>query len=105
MEDYIEEIKRLLLEFYAPEGKKSLLTHRTTRDVLREMQGVIPMYPITEHDVYSVLKELNFMQSQVIHYERVCIFEGDEEQGIPPEYEKQEVARTFAWEFYPIIDK
>lgn len=63
MEDYKEEIQRLLLEFFSPQplslGYKNEKM-MTTLDVLQMLQGVIPYQPINQHDVYEVMKLLKF---------------------------------------------
>ena len=100
MEDYKDEIRNLLQKFYWNVGKEHKLIQRTTAEILQEVRGVIPNQPISEHDIYDLLKEMLFEQSQKIFYENVCTFEGDEKQGIPPEYEQVEVGRIFVWNIY-----
>ena len=100
MEDYKEEIRNLLLKYYQNAGKEHKLLQRTTSEVLNEVRGLIPKEPIDEHDIYDLLKEMLFEQAQKIIYENVCTFEGDEKQGIPPEYEQVETDRIFVWNIY-----
>ncbi|MBP7357342.1 MAG: hypothetical protein KA871_04440 [Cloacibacterium sp.] len=100
MEDYKEEIRNLLLKYYHNAGEEHKLLQRTTSEVLNEVRGLIPKHPIDEHDIYDLLKEMLFEQAQKIIYENVCTFEGDEKQGIPPEYEKVEIGRIFVWNVY-----
>ena len=100
MEDYKEEIRNLLLKYYQNAGKEHKLLQRTTSEVLNEVRGLIPKEPIDEHDIYELLKEMYFEQSQKIFYEKVCTFEGDEKKGIPPEYEQVEIGRIFVWNIY-----
>lgn len=58
MEDYKEQIKELLLREFATQGSRQLAM--TTTQVTRMVKGVIPKEPITEHEVYEVLKEINY---------------------------------------------
>lgn len=60
MEDYKELIKELLLRFYANEDTGGGVFHKSTQEILEMCRGVIPHEPISEHDVFEVLKELNF---------------------------------------------
>lgn len=60
MEDYKELIKELLLRFYATEYTGGGVFHKSTQEVLEMCRGVIPHQPISEHDVFEILKELNF---------------------------------------------
>jgi hypothetical protein len=100
MEDYKEEIRNLLLKYYTNAGSEHKKLQRTTAEILQEIRGVIPNDPISEHDVYEILKEMEFDQSQKIFYEKVCTFAGDKEKGLMPEYEQKEAGRLFVWEFY-----
>lgn len=100
MEDYKEEIRNLLQKFYWNVGKEHRLIQRTTAEILQEVRGVIPNHPINEHDIYELMKEMLFEQDQKIFYEKVCTFEGDEKNGIPPEYEQVEIGRIFVWNLY-----
>lgn len=100
MEDYIEEIKNLLLRFYERTGKEHHLLQRTTSEVLNELRGLIPQNPIDEHNIYEILKELQFQQDLKIVKEKVCTFEGNEKAGIPKEYEEIESYRLFVWNLY-----
>ncbi|MOA47425.1 hypothetical protein D3C78_1700600 [compost metagenome] len=100
MEDYKEEIRLLLQKYYYNAGEEHKEIHRTTAQILQEVRGVVPSHPITEHDIYELMKEMYFEQTQEIIYENVCTFEGDAEGGIPPEYEKREVERIFVWKLF-----
>jgi hypothetical protein len=100
MEDYKEEIKSLILAYYSQSGKDHKLLQRTTTDILNEVCGIIPSEPISEHDIFEIMKELLFTKSIFIQKAKVCTFEGDEEKGIPPEFEIKEVGRIFVWNIY-----
>lgn len=100
MEDYKEEIRNLLQKYYWNAGKEHKMIQRTTSQILQEVRGVIPQHPIDEHDIYEIMKGMFFEQEQKIYYEKVCTFEGDEEKGIPPEYEQVEAGRVFVWNLY-----
>lgn len=78
MEDYKQEIRNLILAYYEPSGTGKAL-HKSTIQILEMCQGVIPDQPITQHDIYEVMKELGFKIELV----------GDEE------YEKE-----FRWLLY-----
>ena len=95
MEDYKEIIKELFLRYYNQVGSKEEKRLLTTQSILTMMQGIIPSEPIGEHDIYEVMKELNFQQELEILYDKICIFEGDKEKNLPPEYEKIETGRVF----------
>jgi hypothetical protein len=60
MEDYKEEIRKLLLKFYDISGTKNRLFQKSTADILKEVCGIIPSEPISEHDIYEIMKELGF---------------------------------------------
>ena len=100
MEDYKEIIKELFLRYYNQVGSKEEKRLLTTQSILTMMQGIIPNEPIGEHDIYEVMKELNFRQELEILYDKICIFEGDKENHLPPEYEKIETGRVFKWVVY-----
>lgn len=99
MEDYKQEIKDLILRYYEPSGSSDAL-YKSTLQILQMCQGVIPNQPITQHDVYEIMKELGFTIQQIAITEKVMIYEGDEEQGIPPKYDNVEKDRVFLWELY-----
>ena len=101
MEDYKEEMKVLFQRFYSPVGV-SEPKFMSTAAIHEMFRGVIPYHPITEHDVYDVMKDMGFTQEQQILTEKKCIFEGDEKNGIPPEYDNVEVARYFHWKLYEL---
>lgn len=100
MEDYKEEIKNLVMKYYTTSGKDHHKILRTTSEILREVTGVIPSKPITEHEIYEVMKELEFETEQNIIFQEVCINEGDEKNGIQPEYDKVEVGRVLSWAMF-----
>lgn len=61
MEDYKELIKEMLSSAYAPnhvQGYDSI--YLSTYNVYAMCMGIIPEHPITEHDVYDVMKEMGF---------------------------------------------
>lgn len=93
MEDYKEIMEDLLLRYYSPvEGKK---IYKSTKDLHVMFLGVIPYTPITEHDVFEVMRDANFQMEQKIITEKKMIFKGDEEEGIPAEYDNVEIGRVF----------
>lgn len=99
MEDYKQEIRNLILAYYEVSGECKV-HHKSTSEILAMCQGVIPNQPITQHDIYEVMKEMGFGIEQVSITEKVMIYEGDEEQGIPAEYDNVEVTREFRWKLY-----
>ena len=46
------------------------------------------------------MKSMGFEQDMKIFYEKVCTYEGDEEKGIPPEFERKETGRLMVWNLY-----
>lgn len=102
MEDYKQLMKDLFLKYYSPMGDDFQKKHTTTFEVLVMFRGIIPNEPIGEHEVFDILKELGFRQELQILYEKKCIFEGDEEKGMPPEYDEVEAGRIFKWVVYQI---
>lgn len=60
MEDYIEIIKELILRYYSIEAQLGETVYKSTYEILTMLQGVIPDNPISEHDVFAVMKELGF---------------------------------------------
>lgn len=79
MEDYKEEIRNLFLRYYHVAGAEHKKLQRSTAEILSEVRGVIPAQPISEHDIYEVMKDMGFLQELAIQREKVCIFEGDED--------------------------
>ncbi|MDR7695372.1 hypothetical protein D1000_07085 [Riemerella anatipestifer] len=103
MEDYKEIMKELLLRFYSPIGVSGgNKIHKSTQELLSMFRGVIPSTPITEHDVFEVMKDCSFEIEHKILTKEVCIYEGDEEKGIPAEYDKVEVGRVLLWGLYEL---
>lgn len=101
MEDYKQLMKELLLQYYdaTPEGEAMQMQ---TTEVLRWFRGIIPQHPITEHDIFDVLKECGFVISQKILTEKVCIYEGDGTNDYPAEYDHVETGRILVWNLYEI---
>lgn len=61
MNDYKEILKTLLLQYYsAQEEEHSEQVYKSTLQVLKMAQGVLPTEPIDQHDVYEALTELGF---------------------------------------------
>lgn len=62
MEDYKEEIRGLIGRYYSPyattESWES--TYKSTLELLAMVLGVIPTTPISEHDIYEVMKEMGY---------------------------------------------
>lgn len=100
MEDYKEEMRSIFSKYYQTEGPEHRLLKRTTGEILNEMRGIIPKHPIDEHDVYEMLKSLEFPQDLEIVYQKVCIREEDKAKGIQAEYDNVEVGRHFVWLVY-----
>ena len=100
MEDYTIIIKELILEYYSPQFSGGDKYFYSTGKILSMCRGIIPQYPITEHDIYDTMKELGFgIELQVIT-EEVMVSPGNKKKGIPPKYEEQEVSREFLWVLY-----
>lgn len=97
MIDYKQAMITLFQRYYAPAGEEWQKKHMYTSEVDALFRGVIPHLPTSEHEVYEILDELGYHQERVILYEKICTFEGDEKEGIPPEYEDQEVGHVFKW--------
>lgn len=100
MEDYKEEIRKLLQKFYYNSGQENNKILRSTAQILDEVRGVIPNQPITQHDIFELMKDMYFEQEQEIIYEQVCTFEGNKEEGLKPEYEQREVSRMLLWKMF-----
>lgn len=101
MEDYKDEIKKIILQYYQPEtDENTIKLERSTFQILTELQGVIPNSPVSEHDIFKVMKELGFRIEKKIFYERVCTFPEDVENGRPPVYENKETYRAMLWSMY-----
>lgn len=99
MQSYKEIMRRLVNDFYEPEDE--IPPHQaTTSAMLNWFRGVIPHDPIDEHDVFDVLSECGFRQTQKIITERVCIVEEDKKKGIVAEYDEVEVGRILVWNLY-----
>ncbi len=97
MEDYKEKIKELFLRYYRNIGEEEEKTYLSTKRILEMVGGVIPSKPISEHDIYECMTDMDFYQELEIVYGQICIFEGDKEKGIPAEYDRVEVDRVFKW--------
>ncbi|MGP1500303.1 MAG: hypothetical protein ACTTJM_00760 [Bergeyella cardium] len=100
MEDYKIYITELLLKWYSPTDNGRKKTLMSTLQLLELFRGVIPKEPIDEHDIFQIMKEQNFQTSLEVVTEKVCIFAGDKDKGIPPEYNEVEVGRVFCWVLY-----
>lgn len=97
MEDYKELMKELFLRYYAPEGEDYALKYMSTTYVHNMFRGIIPSQPISEHDVFELLKELGFKTELETLYEEVCIVEENKSLGIQAEYDKIEIGKVFKW--------
>ncbi|MBG0515298.1 hypothetical protein HZP84_04110 [Elizabethkingia anophelis] len=97
MNDYIEIMKDLFLKDYSPDGLPEDKENMTTDYIFKMFQGIIPQYPIDEHDVYNMLSDLGFKQELVILYEEVCIVKENKKKGIKAEYDKIETGRMYKW--------
>ena len=62
MEDYREEIRELIERYYSPIATTDSWesTYKSTLELLAMVVGVIPTTPITEHDIYEVMKEMGY---------------------------------------------
>lgn len=61
MNDYIEDIKKMLFRFYSPiRTENSDEEFKTTTEILSMVRGIIPETPIDQHDIYEVMNTLNF---------------------------------------------
>jgi hypothetical protein len=103
MDDYVQVMKDLLLEYYSttPEGSK---IEMQTGDVFRWLKGIIPDQPVTEHDVFDVLTELGYKKSQKILTKKVQTVKADKSKGIIAEYEEKEIGRILVWVLYDKIE-
>ncbi len=93
MEDYKEEIKILLSRYFKPTTTVKGIQYCSTAYVLKMLQGVIPSTPIDEHDVFEVLKELEFEQ-ELHHFYKI-----DEESGVKT---SEISSSSFLWKMYLI---
>ena len=100
MEDYTIIIKELILEYYSPQFSGGDKYFYSTGKILSMCQGIIPQHPITEHDIYDVMKELGFRIELRVITEEVIVSPGNRKKGIPPKIEEQEVSREFLWVLY-----
>lgn len=103
MENYKQEIKNLLSLYYATRGEDKAKITKTTQQILRICQGVIPTQPVTEHDIYEVMKEMDFKIEQEIITKDYYRYEGDEKAGVPPIQKDVEMYRRFLWVLYEKI--
>ena len=103
MQDYKEIMKHALLNYY--EQDSEIPPYQiTTKLLLDWFRGVIPKEPMDEHDVFDVLIELGFKQSQKRIMEKVCIVQEDKKKGIRAEYDEIEVGRILVWNLYERLD-
>ena len=103
MQDYKDIMKQTLLNYYEQESEIPPYL-ATTKSLLDWFRGVIPKEPINEHDVFDVLFELGFKQSQKKIMEKVCIVEEDKKKGVRAEYDEIEVARILVWNLYEKLE-
>lgn len=97
MEDYYEVIRALLLKNFTVIGEDINKIIYTTKDIFSMFKGILPEEPITEHDIFDALTEVGFYTILEPIIEKRCIFEGDEEENIPEEFEEIEVGKIFKW--------
>nr|DAO47578.1 MAG TPA: hypothetical protein [Caudoviricetes sp.] len=62
MEDYTEEIRELIGRYYSPIATTDswACTYKSTLELLTMVVGVIPTTPVSEHDIYELMKEIGF---------------------------------------------
>ncbi|MDO4763525.1 MAG: hypothetical protein Q4A00_03995 [Flavobacteriaceae bacterium] len=60
MEDYKQVIKELITQYFSPSPTGGEEIYKGTFEILVMCKGVIPTQPISEHDVFEVMKELGF---------------------------------------------
>jgi hypothetical protein len=62
MEDYTEEIRELIVRYYSPIATTDswVCTYKSTLELLAMVVGVIPTTPVSEHDIYEVMREMGF---------------------------------------------
>ena len=84
MEDYKEEIRELIGRYYSPIATTDSWesTYKSTLELLAMVVGVIPTTPITEHDIYEVMKEM----------------------GYAIELVAQEEGEAFLWKLYRVVN-
>lgn len=87
MEDYKKIIKELLLRYYTSMGDNANVVYLSTFEILVMSKGVVPTQPISEHDIFEIMKELGF------GIEKTSIL--DEETEVERE--------LFLWKLYEII--
>lgn len=97
MEDYKAIMLDLINRFYTTNVNPRLI-QLTTVEVYNLISGIIPMYPITNHDVYDIMKEAGFQIDQKIVVEKVCIKEATDLSAA--EYDSVEKERLFVWNLY-----
>jgi len=102
MDDYKQTMIDLILHYYSPTPEGSNIQMQTSQ-VLSWFKGIIPNQPITEHDVFDVLKEQSFKHSQKILTETIQTVKGNKLRGILPEYEEKEIGRILVWNLYERI--
>lgn len=102
MIDYKEEMIKLFSRYYSPMGEDWNKKHMSTTEIDFLFRGIFPSLPVSEHDIYEIMKEMGYYDELVTYYEKVCTFKGDEKEGIPPEYEDQEAGKVFKWVVFEI---
>ena len=82
MEDYKEEIRGLIGRYYSPcaTTESWVCTYKSTLELLAMVVGVIPTTPVSEHDIYEVMKEMGFAIELVV----------------------QEAGEAFLWKIYRV---
>lgn len=70
MDQYIEEAKSLLLQYFEPEFSGNLPIHLTTLEVYKTLKGIVPSGIFNEHDVYDILIELGFSKDLQTFYKK-----------------------------------
>lgn len=98
MQDIKEQIKILFLKYYNPSG--DVASYLSTSEIYRMLRGIIPSQPITEYDIYDVMKEMDFEQELVVRAEKEKIFEGDDSEGTTDEFDENEKERIFLWKVF-----
>lgn len=98
MDDYIQEMKDIILQYYTPTPDGGNTLQMQTGAVLNWFRGVIPKEPITQHDVFDLLKELGFKHSQKILTETIVLKKAT--RFTDEVSEEQETGRVLVWNLY-----
>ncbi len=100
MIDYKEEMIALFMRYYATDGEEYQKKHMTTTEIDFLFRGVLPNLPVSEHDVYEIMKAEGFYQEKVIIYEEKIIVEENLARGIQQEVDLIPVGQVFKWVVY-----